>query len=46
MRAKLESLTISWKLRVSNLIVLVESEIEHETFNMKTEQFFKKKLLE
>ena len=31
MRAKPESIIISLKLRASNLIVLVESEIKHET---------------
>ena len=35
MRAKPESTIISWKLRASNLIVLVESKIKHEIFNKK-----------
>ena len=33
MEAKPESTIISWKLRASNLIVLVESKIKHEIFN-------------
>ena len=35
MRAKSESTITSWKLRASNLIVLVESKIKHEIFNKK-----------
>ena len=35
MRAMPESTIISWKLRASNLIVLVESRIKHEIFNKK-----------
>ena len=37
-----KSTIISWKLSASNLIVLVESEIKHETFNKKfiRKQFF------
>ena len=35
MRVKPESTIISWKLRASNLIVLVESKIKHEIFNKK-----------
>ena len=35
MKAIHESTIISWKLSASNLIVLVESEIKHETFNKK-----------
>ena len=48
MRAKPESTIISWKLRASNLIVLVESKIKHEISNKKLifYQFFKKKSLE
>ena len=51
MRAKpstfIESTFISWKSRASNLIVLVESEIKHETFNKNLifEQYFEKKYL-
>ena len=39
MRAKPESTIISWKLRASNLIVLVESTIKHEIFNKKIDFF-------
>ena len=35
MRAKPESTIISWKLRASNVIVLVESKIKHEIFDKK-----------
>ena len=35
MRAKPESTIVSWKLRASNLIVLVELKIKHEIFNKK-----------
>ena len=46
MRAKPESIIISWKLRASNLIVLVESKIIHEIFNKKIDflTIFKKEI--
>ena len=46
MRAKPESTIISWKLRASNLIVLVESDIKHEIFNKKIDflTIFKKEI--
>ena len=46
MRAKPESTIISWKLRASNLIVLVESKIKHEIFNKKIDflTIFKKEI--
>ena len=46
MRAKPESTIISWKLRASNLIVLVESNIKHEIFNKKIDflTIFKKEI--
>ena len=46
MRAKLGSIIISWKLRASNLIVLVESKIKHEIFNKKIDflTIFKKEI--
>ena len=46
MRAKPESTIISWELRASNLIVLVESKIKHEIFNKKIDflTIFKKEI--
>ena len=46
MWAKPESTIISWKLRASNLIVLVESKIKHEIFNKKIDflTIFKKEI--
>ena len=46
MRAKPESVIISWKLRASNLIVSVESKIKHEIFNKKIDflTIFKKEI--
>ena len=46
MRAKPESTIISSKLRASNLIVLVESNIKHEIFNKKIDflTIFKKEI--
>ena len=44
MGVKLESTIISWKLRASNLIGLVESEIKHKQ-KMIFKQLFKKKFL-
>ena len=46
MRAKPESIIISWKLRASNLIVLVESKIKHEIFDKKIDflTIFKKEI--
>ena len=46
MRVKPESTIISWKLRASNLIVLVESNIKHEIFNKKIDflTIFKKEI--
>ena len=46
MRAKPESSIISYKLRASNLIVLVESKIKHEIFNKKNDflTIFKKEI--
>ena len=46
MRATSESTIISWKLRASNLIVLVESKIKDEIFNKKIDflTIFKKEI--
>ena len=45
MRAKPKSTIISWKLRASNLIVLVESKIKHEVLKKKFDFLISRKMI-